>query len=202
MKARIVAKLRGSVPAPDVEAAARATFPADVAAALFPRALTPAAVLVPLIEREEGLAVLLTRRTEHLRDHPGQISFPGGRLDPGDVDALAAALREAREELGIDPALVQVAGYLPVHAVITGFAITPVVGFVPASLELHPDPMEVAEAFEVPLAFFADAGNRVLAKRRVGAIEIDVGEYRFAERRIWGATAQILDSLTHALLNQ
>ena len=193
MKARITARLRSTTPAQDPESEARATLPPGVAA-LFPDPLIPAAVLVPLVERESGLTVLLTRRTDHLRDHPGQISFPGGRVAAADLSPLATALRETREELGIASELIELAGYLPAHAVVTGFAVTPVVGFLPGSLEVVPDPVEVAEAFEVPLAFILDPANAIRGLRRIGHMDIPVWEYRYRSHRIWGATANILNS--------
>jgi 8-oxo-dGTP pyrophosphatase MutT (NUDIX family) len=195
LKARIIGQLRGTTPAADVAAAALALYPREISATLFPAPLTPAAVLVPIVERGDGLTVLLTRRADHLRDHPGQISLPGGRIGATDGEPLAAALRETQEELGITPALIEVAGYLPPHAVITGFAVTPVVGFLPAVFDLRPEPLEVAEAFEVPLAFLADAGNAHAGRRRLGDIELPVWEYRYGGHRIWGATAQILKTL-------
>jgi 8-oxo-dGTP pyrophosphatase MutT (NUDIX family) len=194
VKARITARLRGTAPPQDPESAARAALPPGVAAA-FPDRLIPAAVLVPLVERPAGLTVLLTRRTDHLRDHPGQISFPGGRVAADDLSPLATALRETREELGISSALVELAGYLPAQAVVTGFAVTPVVGFLPGSLVVLPDPVEVAEAFEVPLAFILDPANAISGLRRIGRVEIPVQEFRYASHRIWGATANILNAL-------
>jgi 8-oxo-dGTP pyrophosphatase MutT (NUDIX family) len=115
--------------------------------------LAAASVLVPLVQREAGLQVLLTRRTEHLRDHAGQISFPGGRVEPHDTDAAAAALREAEEEVGLGSQHVEVLGSLPVYTTVTNFVVTPVVGLVLPPFELKLDPFEVAEAFEVPLSF-------------------------------------------------
>lgn len=196
---RLVQRLRDTAPAADPAAAAKALLPPTVAAALFPGALTAAAVLVPLIERPEGLTVLLTRRTEHLRDHPGQISLPGGRLDSPQESPLAAALREAHEELGIRPELVEVAGYLPPHAVVTGFVVTPVVGILPPALELRLDTYEVAEAFEVPLAFLLEPRNRVESVRRLREVEFPTWEYTYSNHRIWGATAHILNSLIDQL---
>jgi 8-oxo-dGTP pyrophosphatase MutT (NUDIX family) len=156
-------------------------------------------VLVPLVERPGGLTVLLTRRTDHLRDHPGQISFPGGRLDANDSGPREAALRETTEELGIPGALVEIAGYLPPHAVVTGFAVTPVVGFLPDSLVLSPDAFEVAEAFEIPLAFLLDPLNVVAGTRRVAGVDIPVWEFHYRTHRVWGATAQILKSLVQLI---
>lgn len=192
---RISERLRGTRAADDVERAARAALPPGVADRVFPGRLVPAAVLVPIVERDAGLSVLLTRRADHLRDHPGQISFPGGRIEPGDGGALDAALRETREELGLDVARVEVAGYLPVHAVVTGFVVTPVVGFIAPPFELRPDPLEVDEAFEVPLALLMAPGAAVAGVRRARGVEWPVWEYPWEGRRIWGATAHILRSL-------
>jgi len=199
VKERIKAALSRTVPPPDLDLAARASLPDGSAARLFPGPLLPAAVLVPLVERPAGLAVLLTRRTEHLREHPGQISFPGGRIDPTDQSPASAALREAHEELGIEPSLVDVAGYLPVHAVVTGFAVLPVVGFVSPRIRLAPDPREVAEAFEVPLAFFTEPRNRHAAWRDFRGERWPVWEYLPDGRRVWGATAHIIHSFTEII---
>lgn len=117
------------------------------------RGLTAASVLVPLVQRPDGLQVLLTRRTEHLRDHAGQISFPGGRAEPDDADAIAAALREAEEEIGLPRQVVDVIGRLPSYTTITDYVVTPVVALISPPFDLRLDPTEVAEAFEVPLAF-------------------------------------------------
>jgi 8-oxo-dGTP pyrophosphatase MutT (NUDIX family) len=195
MKARIAARLNGTVPAADADAEARRRLPVGVADEWFREPLVPAAVLVALVERNSGLNVLLTRRTEHLRDHPGQISFPGGRMEPGDDSVLATALREAGEELGIAADQVIVAGYLPPHPVITGFAITPVVAFLDGSISFRPDPFEVMEAFEVPLEFFMDAENAREISRQVRGIPVPIYEYCYGQYRIWGATANILRTL-------
>ena len=127
---------------------------------ILQREPAPANVLVPLVERHGGdVTVLLTQRTDHLADHPGQVSFPGGRAEPSDADAAATALREAREEIGLTEAHVDVLGALPIYTTGTGFVVTPVVALVRPDFELQLDPFEVAETFEVPLAFLADPAN-------------------------------------------
>ncbi len=125
----------------------------DYRSSLDGRAMKPAAVLVPLVERRDGTSVLLTQRTEHLNDHAGQISFPGGSIESVDADAVAAALRETDEEIGIQPDLVEILGFLDTYETGTGFRITPVVGFVDSGYTLELDDFVVAEVFEVPLAF-------------------------------------------------
>lgn len=199
MKERIRERLRSTAPSTDPEAEIRRQLAPEVVRALYARPLTRAAVLLLLRDRPQGLTLLLTRRTESLRDHPGQIGFPGGRIDPEDTGPLGAALREAREELGVEPALIEVAGYLAAHPVVTGFAVTPVVGFLPADCTLQPDPGEVAEVFEVPLAFFADPGNLHTALWPVAAVELRVCEYRYGAHRIWGATAGMIEKFINLI---
>lgn len=199
MRARIVARLVGSVPPSDVVRQALAGWPDELTQRLFDRPLTPAAVLVPLVERSEGVQVLLTRRTEHLRDHPGQVSFPGGRMEPADRDPLATALREAEEEIGVAPGFVEPVGYLPPQPVITGFAVSPVVAFLRAGFTLQPDTFEVAEIFEVPLEFFLDPGNLIASQRAVRGVTVPVFEYLYPPHRIWGATAQMLKKFSEII---
>jgi len=157
--------------------------------------LVPAAVLVPLVPRERGFTVLLTRRNEHLRDHAGQISFPGGRIEPDDPSPEAAALREAEEEVGLRPGEVEVIGRLGRYRTGTGFLVHPVVGIVDPVAKVRAEPAEVAEVFEVPLEFFLDSDNH-----RPHVIQHDGRRHRYyampyREYYIWGATAGILHGL-------
>lgn len=168
------------------------------------RAPAPASVLVPLVDRPHGLQVLLTRRTAHLRDHAGQISFPGGRAESQDADAAATALREAREEVGLDPAAVEIIGHLPAYTTVTSFVVTPVVALVLPPVQLALDSFEVAEAFEVPLQFLmtpahhrrhvwetAGVRRQFLSMPWHGPGADGVSREYF----IWGATAAMLRNL-------
>jgi 8-oxo-dGTP pyrophosphatase MutT (NUDIX family) len=157
--------------------------------------LRPAAVLIGLVDRPQGAQLLFTQRAEHLHDHAGQISFPGGRVEPEDAGAPGAALREAHEEIGLAPQHVEVLGQLPVYRTISGYEVTPVVGWIDAAAALRADPLEVEEAFEVPLAFLMDSANhqrRLVVqgehRRTVYAMEYH-GRRRYL---IWGATAAML----------
>ncbi|MDQ8020960.1 MAG: CoA pyrophosphatase [Moraxellaceae bacterium] len=160
---------------------------------------TSAGVLIPVVTHEAGLTVLLTRRTDHLWNHAGQISFPGGRVEPGDADAVAAALRETDEEVGIAPAQVEVLGRLPDFVTGTGFHVVPVVGLVAPPLQLKPDPFEVAEIFEVPLDFLLDE-RRYQRHRfeRAGQV-FQVHAVPWPGKFIWGATAGMLASLARCM---
>ena len=163
------------------------------------RALSPAAVLVPLVEHEAGVTVLLTRRADTLRNHTGQVAFPGGRCDPGELP-WETALREAQEEIGLDPAHVTIAGLSSAYQTGSGFDITPVVGFVPPGCALSPNPHEVADIFEAPFAFLMDPDNHAQQ-----FFEVADGARRFfyamnyQERQIWGATAGMLRALYERL---
>jgi 8-oxo-dGTP pyrophosphatase MutT (NUDIX family) len=160
--------------------------------------LTPAAVLVPIIAHPDQLTILLTRRTAHLHDHAGQISFPGGRVDPCDETPVACALREAEEEVGVPPALTDVVGRLDTYQTRTGFEIVPVVGIV-KPFTLKPDPFEVAEAFEVPLDFILDSANHRRDSRVYQGVERHFWAMPFGTYYIWGATAGMLVNLSEVL---
>lgn len=164
-----------------------------------PGPLTPAAVLVPLVDRPAGLTVLLTQRTAHLNDHAGQISFPGGRIEPTDLDPQAAALREAFEEVGLPPEQVTPIGRLDDYETRTGFLIHPIVGIVEPPFPLRPDPFEVAEAFEVPLAFIVDPRNHRIESRVFKGYERQFYVLPYEGRYIWGATAGMLVNLSEIL---
>lgn len=163
------------------------------------RAFVPAAVLVGLVPREEGTRVLLTLRTESLREHAGQISFPGGRIEEGDADPVAAALREAHEEIGIGPERIAPLGYLDPFATVTGYHVWPVVARVAADYTATLDPHEVAEAFEVPLAFLLDAGNALSVGAQWQGRQRRWIEFHYDAHRIWGATAAMLVNLRQRL---
>jgi 8-oxo-dGTP pyrophosphatase MutT (NUDIX family) len=152
----------------------------------------PAAVLVPIVNRPEGLQLLLTQRSADLPDHPGQISFPGGRVEPQDRSLAEAALRESLEEIGLGSDRVAVLGQLPEYETVTGYRVTPVVGWVEPPFSLAPDPVEVADVFEVPLAFVLDPENRQRHYRMQGSARRYYWAIPFGERYIWGATAAML----------
>ncbi|HSN20467.1 MAG TPA: CoA pyrophosphatase [Usitatibacter sp.] len=155
------------------------------------QALKPAAVLLLVVNHPET-AVVFTQRTTHLPDHAGQISFPGGRSDPGDRSAERTALREAEEEIGIDPARVQLLGRLPEYRTSTGFSVTPVVGWAEPPLDYRPDPHEVEDVFEVPLAFLLDPRNHRYESAFHRGRMRKYWAMPFGERFIWGATAGML----------
>lgn len=159
----------------------------------------PAAVLVPVVNRREGLQLLLTQRSADLPDHPGQISFPGGRVEPGDADHAAAALRETAEEIGLPSSRVQVLGQLSSYETVTGYRVLPVVGWIEPPFDLAPDPVEVADVFEVPLDFLLDTANHRRHHRMLGEIRRDYWAIPWLHRYIWGATAAMLLILERTL---
>ena len=161
--------------------------------------LKPAAVLVPIVDREHGLTMLLTRRAAHLKDHSGQVSFPGGRVAPGDASPEATALREAREEIGLDPARVEVLGRMPDYHTRTEFVITPVIGVITAPLELQRDANEVEEIFEVPLAFLLDPANHQRQSREWQGKLRWFYAMPYQQHYIWGATAGMVVNLSRFL---
>jgi 8-oxo-dGTP pyrophosphatase MutT (NUDIX family) len=158
-------------------------------------AVTPAAVLVPIITHAEALTVLFTQRTAELKAHSGQVSFPGGRAEPGDPSPQFTALREAEEEIGLAARRVEVLATLPEYLTRTGFRVTPVVGLVAPPLELVPDAREVAEVFEVPLAFLLDPANRRRESRQLGGRLAAYYVFEHGGHTIWGATAGMLVNL-------
>jgi 8-oxo-dGTP pyrophosphatase MutT (NUDIX family) len=161
--------------------------------------LRPAAVLVPLIDRDEGLTVLLTRRTDHLNNHAGQISFPGGRVDPDDKGPVHTALRETEEEIGLAGDAIDIVGRLDDYVVRTGFLVTPVVGVVAPPFDVKPDVFEVAEVFEVPLDFVMDHGNHRREHREINGVRRHFYAIPYNEYYIWGATAGMLRNLVELL---
>ena len=164
--------------------------------------LRPAGVLVPIMERPEGLSVLLTQRAAHLKIHAAQASFPGGRMEPQDADVRATALRETHEEIGVEPDFVDVIGYLRAMPTITGFAVTPVVGLVPGNVPLTIDRTEVDYTFEVPLDFLLDENNDQLAEREWEGRRFRLREFHYAGERVWGATAYMLLAFRKFVLKQ
>ncbi|MBI3505272.1 MAG: CoA pyrophosphatase [Proteobacteria bacterium] len=164
--------------------------------------LRAAAVLVPLVERPDGLSVLLTQRTAHLHDHAGQISFPGGRIEAADSDPVAAALRETEEEIGLHRRHVEIVGRLDTYRTRTSYEVTPVVGLVRPPFDLVPDTFEVADIFEVPLAFVLDPRNRERRSREFQGAERHFWVLPYRDRYIWGATAGMLVNLAEVLAGE
>lgn len=182
----------------------RASVLADPAALTISEAadqegvLIPAAVLFPIVLHDVP-TVLLTQRTAHLRDHPGQISFPGGRVEPEDPSPIHTALREAQEEIGLPAEQVEVVGYLPEYRTGTGFRVIPVVAFVRPPVLAVPDPFEVAEVFEVPLTFLLDPLNHQRQSMHYRGRQREFYAMPYGERFIWGATAGMIRSLYERL---
>ena len=202
LRTRIENLLRDTVPGRDPEFPYAAQFTSeqiDLLRKMFPAEPARAAVLVPLVERPTGLQVLLTQRASHLKNHPGQISFPGGRIESADSGPWEAALRETREEIGLEPQFVTRAGYLQDHLVISGFRVTPAVGFVQPGFNLHLDETEVENVFEVPLEFVLDLRNHLPRDRSIAGHTVITHEIPYEGRQIWGATASMLITFARLL---
>ena len=165
-------------------------------------AVTPAAVLVPIVAHPAALTVLFTQRTPHLKKHAGQISFPGGRAEPGDGTPETTALREAQEEIGLRPERTEIVARLPEYFTRTGYRVTPVVALLEPPLELARDAREVDEIFEVPLAFLLDPRNHRRETREIQGRTVAYYVMQFEERTIWGATAGMLMNLYRHLAAQ
>jgi 8-oxo-dGTP pyrophosphatase MutT (NUDIX family) len=163
--------------------------------ASWPENMRAAAVLVGIVDRPEAPTLLMTVRSQHLRQHAGQISFPGGRLESFDADIAAAALRETHEEIGIDVSFIQPIGFLTDTVVQTGFRITPVVAMIRPGFTLKPDSTEVADVFELPLSLALAIESYRAQQRMVRDFQVDVWELPFGDYHIWGATAGILMNL-------
>lgn len=176
--------------------------PAPIETVVTPPEVRRAAVLVPLVQREQGMTVLLTRRTDHLHHHAGQISFPGGGLEPEDQDLIACALRETEEEIGLPRAQVEVLGQLDDYLTITSFCVTPVVGLIMPPLDLRPDSFEVAEVFEVPLDFILEPAHHQQQERVSNGRTRRFWAIPYGDYYIWGATAAMLMNLYRVLRDE
>jgi 8-oxo-dGTP pyrophosphatase MutT (NUDIX family) len=160
--------------------------------------ITPAAVLVPVVDRPEP-TVILTLRPQTMRKHPGQVSFPGGRIDPDDTGPIAAALREAEEEIGLPRDAVQIVGVADRYRTVTGFEVTPVIGIVPPDLRLTPHPGEVEAMFEAPLYYLLDPAHQLVKSAEWRGRTRTYYEIEWEGRRIWGATAAMIVNLSRRL---
>lgn len=185
-------RLRAALSSPAAEAPLKGDLPE-----LRAQASVPAAVLIAITDSAEP-GVILTVRREHMRTHAGQIAFPGGRIDAGE-EPIAAALREANEELLLDPTLVAIVGMLDQYRTVTGYVVTPVIGVIPPDLPLTPHEGEVAEWFEAPLRHLLDAANQRGLTALFAGRERHYYEILWNERRIWGATAAIIVNLSRRL---
>ncbi|MFK8028984.1 MAG: CoA pyrophosphatase [Gammaproteobacteria bacterium] len=162
-------------------------------------AFVEAAVLVPLLIGDDGLDVLLTKRASHLKHHPGQVSFPGGRREPEDSSLEVTALRETHEETGISPDFVEIVGHLPRMYTISAYDVDPVVGLVRSGYTLQPDASEVDSIFTVPLAYLADDGHRIDSDVTYRGTDVAMVEWHYQDQRIWGATAAMILTLLNTL---
>ena len=188
----LVDRLRAALASPAAEPPLAGDLPE-----LHAKADVPAAVLIAVTDRAEP-GVLLTVRREHMRTHAGQVAFPGGRIDTGE-DAVAAALREAHEELVLDPNAVDLAGAIEPYRTVTGYIVTPIIGVIPPDLPLEPHEHEVADFFEAPLGFLLDPANQQRQSALFQGIERHYYEFMWNDRRIWGATAAMIVNLSRRL---
>lgn len=168
----------------------------------LPEIISVAAVLVPIVLHPESPSLLLTLRASHLRSHAGQISFPGGRLEPSDSNLAAAAVRETQEEIGIDSSRIELLGFLSDQIIRSGYRITPVVALLRPGFTVTADSTEVAEVFELPLEFALTAGNYRSRAGRARGLSFEIWELPYGERNIWGATAGILANLRELLAGE
>ncbi|MEO1687555.1 MAG: CoA pyrophosphatase [Pseudomonadota bacterium] len=189
MRAAVLQGRRGASSDYDLHPEVKASLPAG-------RPLREAAVLCAVVDRGDGLRVILTRRADHLRLHAGQVAFPGGRRDAGDPSLRDAALREAWEEIGLRPSSVEVIGPIDGHETVTGFSVTPYVALAPPDFAPRPDAGEVAEVFEPPLSFLMDPANHVRDWREVDGRRRWFWSMPWEGRCIWGATARMLVGLS------
>ena len=199
MRERILTALKNTGPATDpVEAALAGDLPERARKLIKRESLIPAAVLIPLVGATDT-DVILTRRASHLKHHAGQISFPGGRLEKQDTGPLAAALREAEEEISLDPAFVEIAGFLDPYITITGFVVTPVVGFLRSGYTVEADLVEVDEVFKVPMDHLLNPENWLKRNREFMGVQVTYYEIPWQDRNIWGATAAMLIAFSKLL---
>jgi 8-oxo-dGTP pyrophosphatase MutT (NUDIX family) len=198
LRARILRRFQGSEPRHELADWRLLGVDAERVVQLrkhFPENPVPAAVLGAFVDRPEGLSILLTQRASQLAKHAAQVSFPGGRLEESDPDVASAALREAQEEIGLDPARVRVFGYLPDHLVISGYRVTPVLSIVQPPFTIEPNPAEVESVFEVPADYVFDTRNHKARLRRVGDEDMLLYDIPWQGMSIWGATAGMLLTL-------
>ena len=192
MRDAIAHRLRHSRLPEDTVADAMLDIPAGAEHIWFRLPLTPAAVLLPLVDRGGELHLLLTERNASMAEHPGQVALPGGRESPGDADLIATALRESEEEIGLRPHTVTILGFVRPQPIISGYAVLPVVGLVGEGFTAVPDHREVAAVFEVPLRHFLEPAICRSSIRERQGVALPVWEYHYSGFRIWGATAKII----------
>jgi 8-oxo-dGTP pyrophosphatase MutT (NUDIX family) len=192
-------RLRDTLPSVDIDSASAQSPVNTLVRRYLPADPIAAAVLVPIVDRADGLTVLLTQRASHLRHHAGQISFPGGRIEASDEGPFQAALREAEEEIGLPRDRVALAGYLAPQLVVSGYWVTPVVGLVTPNFALTLDSREVESTFELPLEHILDRSNHHPRERTLGTTHVRVYEIPFGPYNFWGATAAMLMELYRVL---